>query len=426
MISACLGLMLVARPVVGVSVESSPDATQADALRGWLATRLLEEGYDVAPSHDVADARVSVLARPGGVSVDAWGDGQRSYAVEDGPEAVQRLEILHRALQGVEAVLPAPDHDAARPPGLAIVFEGARDEALVAEVVNAARSEGLVVRAVAEDADALVCVTRRGELAEVGVGPAQDGCAPADTVVTTSDDVGRRDAAETIIARVATDFGGGLVPDVAIIDPETMVGDADLAAIVDDGEASAGVYALTPAGTDVGLATSAALEGTVQPAKAEVRFGADVGFVNRESFDPAVRGRLRVGRIDGMAARVDVGVLPSSSSEHIQVVDTLLLAGADYQLGRNDRVRGSLGVLLGADIHTFRTDLNNGADVNFTAEVPLALSIGLRGGARIDAIAHGGYSNMRFHHESMHLGTWDRSAWRVGLTVGLSHGWRIQ
>lgn len=418
--------MLLARPVVGVEVQSSSQAQQTDALRGWLAARLLEEGYDVAPDRQGADARVSVSAHPGGVSVEAWGEGQRSYAVEDGPEAVQRLEILHRALQGVEAVLPAPDPSATRAPGLAMSFAGGRDDALIAEVVNAARSEGLVVRAVPDDADTLVCVTQRGELAEIGIGAAVDGCAPADTVVTNSDEATRRDAASQIVARVASQQTAGLVPDVGSLpQPEATI-DPEIASIVGDGEASAGRYAIAPAGTDIGLATTAALDPADAPARAEVRFGADAGFVSRQAFDPAVRGRLRVGRVDGMAARVDVGVLPSSSTEHIQVVDTLLLAGADYQLGRNERVRGSFGLLLGADIHSFRTDLNRGADVDFTAEAPLTLSVGLRGGARVDATAHAGYSNNRFRHESMNLGSWDRSAWRFGFAVGFSHGWRIQ
>ncbi|MBL4685167.1 MAG: hypothetical protein JKY37_11300, partial [Nannocystaceae bacterium] len=145
-------------PSVAVEV-SSHDGVGDDALRGWLGARLLEEGYDLAPSARQAMATVRVTDAGTGLAVDAVGNGVRSFAVERGPSSVQRLEVLHRALQAVQAVTGQsatvePDQPVSRP-GLVVRLSGSVDESLMAELTNAARDGGVHLHTEPGPGDAL-------------------------------------------------------------------------------------------------------------------------------------------------------------------------------------------------------------------------------------------------------------------------------
>lgn len=423
-----MNLAIIVAVAVGlgpsVAVEVATDDVVADAaLRGWLGARLIEEGYDLAPSEASAASVVRVSTAGTGLAVVASGSGIRSYAVEAGPSAVQRLEVLHRAMQGVEATASTPAR--APGPGVVVHFSGATNDELFAAVANAAAAQGTTVRAQAQPGDALLCVAVRGDLAEFALGPAQDGCAPSDFVATVSNDGQRRRTAVDVMQRLEQltqpVASQGLVPEPSGQDPQ-------LRRIVGDGERSAGAAAyLPPAEYGAGVSVSApgdlpAMHG--EP-RAELRIAAEGGIMARGAIDAGMRARARVGRINGLGGRFEVGVVPSTGTQ-IRVVDTFLMVGPDWHVGIGERVHLLLSATMGADIHTFTTDVNTAADVDWALALPIGASIALRGGTRLHAMVHPGLSGVDTSHARRNLPGWERTAWRVGVSVGFSHGWRIE
>lgn len=418
---AAIAVVCLVGPSVAVEVDTG-DAANDDALRGWLATRLLEEGYDLASQAWDAATTVRVSEAGGGLAVDAIGDGVRSFAVEPGSPAVQRLEVLHRALQGVEATSRQPDEDAlivAPPrPGIVVRFNGELDEALLAEVANAAQAAGADLHAQAQRDDTLVCIVERGGLAEIGIGPAAAGCAPADTVAAVSTPSERREIASEIVSRAAP-----TTHEMAAVVEE----DPAMAAIIADGERSAGRAAMEeipPAPTVVAVE-----DGELPPMhgspRAEVRLAAEGGLMVRGAPDAAMRGRLRAGRIEGIGARLELGVIPSYVAG-LQVADTLLLVGPDWNIGLGERFQLNLGVTGGADIHLWSRDTGNSADVGWAVGLPVGASMNLRGGTQLHLSVHSGLAGPKMQHERKNLEHWERTAWRVGLAFGFSYGWRIE
>ena len=417
---AAIAVVCLAGPAVAVEVDTG-DAAGDDALRGWLATRLLEEGYDLASQARDAASTVRVSTAGDGLAVDAIGNGIRSFAVEPGSPAVQRLEVLHRALQGVEATSAEPDDGslivAPPSPGIVVRFGGEPDEALLAEVANAARDAGADLHAEPQRDDTLVCIVERSGLAEIGVGPASAGCAPADTVAAVASPNERRQIANEIVARAAplhTETGALLEEDPAMTQ------------IIEDGERSAGRAAMdTPPPPTVVVEDDGELPPMHGPPRAEVRLAAEGGVVVRGAPDAAMRGRVRAGRIEGIGARLELGVVPSYA-DRLQVVDTLLMVGPDWNIALGKRFQLMLAMTGGADIQLLSTDQNSSADVDWAFALPVGASMNLRGGTQVHLSVHPGLSGVGTRHERNTLEPWERTAWRVGVALGFSYGWRIE
>ncbi|MEM6997090.1 MAG: hypothetical protein AAF721_41685 [Myxococcota bacterium] len=406
-------------PSVAVEVSAS-DGADSDALRGWLGARFLEEGYDLAPSAEQAAATIRVSEAGTGLAVDAVGDGVRSFAVEDGPSAVQRLEVLHRALQGVEAVAsPA----ASRPPGLVVRVSGRDHDALMTELANAARDSGVHLRTEAGEDDALLCVASRGGLAEIGLGPASSGCAPADSVAAVGSRSERERMAAEAIERALQSpaFATEVAPDLLGTEPDPV-----LSRIVADGERSSGRHGYTPPPPVVVVedfdSAPAPMHG---PARAEVRLAVEGGVVVRGAPDAAMRGRVRLGRINGVGGRFELGIVPSRAPG-MRVMDTFLMVGPDWQIGLGKRARLLLAASAGADIHTFTTDQESAAEVNWALALPVGASLKIRGDTRVHLMVHPGLSGVTTRHERRNVADWERAIWRVGVSLGFSHGWRIE
>jgi|GEM_PF-2038384 len=417
---AAIAVVCLMGPSVAVEVDTG-DSADDDALRGWLATRLLEEGYDLASRTRDAATTVRVSEAGEGLAVDAIGDGVRSFAVEPGSPAVQRLEVLHRAIQGVEATSPEPDEGAliVAPPraGIVVRFGGEPDDALLAELANAAQAAGADLHAQVQRDDTLVCIVERGGLAEIGIGPAAAGCAPADTVAAVGTPRERREIAGEIVTRAAP---ATQELDIAVDEDPAMT------AIIEDGERSAGKAAMdTPPAPVVVAVEDGELPPMHGPPRAEVRLAAEGGLVVRGAPDAAMRGRLRAGRIEGIGARMELGVIPSYA-DRLQVVDTLLMVGPDWNIGIGERFQLSLGVTGGADIHLWSTDQSSSAEVSWACALPVGASMKLRGGTQLHLSVHSGLSGVGTRHERRSLEEWERTSWRVGLAFGFSYGWRIE
>lgn len=122
---------------------------------------------------------------------------------------------------------------------------------------------------------------------------------------------------------------------------------------------------------------------------------------------------------------MELGVIPSYA-DRLQVVDTLLMVGPDWNIGIGERFQLSLGVTGGADIHLWSTDQSSSAEVSWACALPVGASMKLRGGTQLHLSVHSGLSGVGTRHERRSLEEWERTSWRVGLAFGFSYGWRIE
>ena len=152
---------------------------------------------------------------------------------------------------------------------------------------------------------------------------------------------------------------------------------------------------------------------------------AEGGVVIRGAVDPAMRARLRLGQIAGLGGRFEVAVVPSRGPS-VRVIDTYMLGGADWQMNVGERVRLVLAATAGADIHAFSSELSSAAEVSWALAMPVGASFVLRGGARVHAMVHPGLSGVTAQHRNRNGDSWERTPWRVGVSLGFSHGWRIE
>ena len=392
-----------------VSVDAEPADAARDELRRFVALRVLQEGYDVTADRERADARVHVRVREEGTEVSVQGaTATRSFAVEPGPAALQRLEVLHRTLIGIEAVAQ-PDPEAIREPGLSLSLSEPSDQAepLMAAMVAAALADGRRVTTDAHPDDTLVCITPRGELAEIAIGPAVDGCAPATAVVSLTDDV---DASARDVVQQSQ------APALVLPEPSPPPAEPRADPIVED--------ASVPP-PDVGLRRDdeVPLQG---PPRAGLRLGMEGGIVARApTVDATVRTRVRAGAYDGVGGRLELAVIPSSNA-NIRVVDTILAVGPDWQHRLGKRGGVHLAATVGADIHTYAIDSWSAADVSWVCGLPLSASVALRGDTRMHLSVLPEVTGVATTHDVNGDEIWRRSAWRIGAAVGFSYGWRIE
>ena len=415
-----LSLMLASRPTVAVEVHPDPfvdagDHARLTAMRGWLVRRLLEEGYDVAAEPRGAQGVVRVRAVPDGLVVSAEGRARRSFAVEPGPDAVQRLEVLHRAIQGVEQACDAEDAIAEPEPGVALRFVDApADDGLLEAMAEVGHHAGFTLSARPSSVDTLVCIERRGALAEVGIGPAADDCSPPQLVVELGD--GSPDASRRA-ARQLLD---------ALRSPPEPAGELDLEAL----GGPSGRELLDAPAPSVTRERDEELPPMHGPPRAEARLGASAGVAMRGRFvDPLVQAGWRMGRLEGVGGRLSASAVPSSGHS-VLVVDLRLVIGPDWGLRVGRRGHLDVAALVGTDLHTFGVGDRTAGDVAFAAELPVTYSIELRNWTRLHLIVDPGIGSSSWEHRVglvRESGVdWSRPAWRVGLAVGITHGWRIE
>ena len=102
-----LGYLLSAA-LVAPGAEAPRVFVDAPEQLRWLAAQLVEEGYTLAPEEDGATIDLRVEPDPAtGWVVTATGVDRETFVVEVGDDlAVARLELLHRAVDALEAVEP--------------------------------------------------------------------------------------------------------------------------------------------------------------------------------------------------------------------------------------------------------------------------------------------------------------------------------
>lgn len=419
MSALALSLMLAGRPTVAVEIHPDPFVeahahARMTALRGWLVRRLLEEGYDVASEPAAAHGVVRVRAAGEGLVVEAQGHASRSYAIEPGPEAVLRLEVLHHALLGVEQTCDAHEAIAAPQPGLALrLGEGHRDDALLEAVAVVAQTAGVTLAARPSPGDTLACVDRRGDLAEVSLGPAEADCGPPVMVLElgdgSPDDL--RQAARALLDAVRV--------------PAEAEAPLDVHSL--GGPPPGNPTPAPPPEPDDDDDDPVPMHG---PPRAQARLMASGGVVARGAFvDPLISAGWRMGKIGGLGGRLSASLVPSSG-ENIRVVDARLVIGPDWEVLVGRRGSFDVALLVGTDLHTYETDTRASGDVALAAELPLSVAWSVRGQLRLHVGVVPGVTARAWEHREGLLRTsgvvWHRPLWRMGVTVGISHGWRIE
>ena len=399
-----LGAALLATAVTfgpSVSVEAvadGPHGAEADALRGWLVQRLIEEGYTIAPA-DQADRVLTLRADDDAVAV---GNGAESFEIDLGPAAVMRLEALHRARLLLEHAPPTGPADAERSVlGLRSASEAPEGDAGALE--SALLRAGYVLTPRPRDDDPVLCVTHDAGQLGASVTDGAETC-PDPQVFVSYAELRGANGVDTIVALLEAHAtqppqDPGPPPEVAS-EPEP--------------------------------ATTPPPSTPAEPARrrfisdgAEFRMGADVGLVARGNVDAYGRAQMRVGKLQGPGAQLHVGVIPSRNGT-ARAVDTTLAAGPDLRLGRR-RFGAEFALVAGALVHAYVDESGRGGAANWYVGLPASVSFGrapdrLRLHLFTEAFITGG----RLQHIRDNAPNWARSAWGVRAGFGFTWGWNIR
>jgi hypothetical protein len=156
-----------------------------------------------------------------------------------------------------------------------------------------------------------------------------------------------------------------------------------------------------------------------------VRLGARTGIYGRlTAADAAVGTSLRLGGEPGPGGIVDVLMVPTSAPD-ISIFETSVSGGFGWAFALSRTVGLQLQGLGGVQIHRFRQrSAEAGHRVDWTAELPVGVSLRVARGLQIDLMVRAGRSGRAREHRVDDVVVWSRSAWRIGGSVGLSYGWR--
>jgi hypothetical protein len=411
-IMAALALALAPAPVY-VEAAPGPEATPGAeppvaagtrSLQDQLMLRLLEEGYPLAPSAEHATRTLRVEPTPDGIRVLALGQDTRSFEVATGP--VLPLEAVHRAMEALDEVTPRATPTTAAPPRHAVHVQAGEGDGASPEALRTTRVRRLLARQISvvpPDAapDAVLCARARGDALALSQAHDVEGCAQEPNAPQR---VALAQAEPDPVALEAS-------LDALLVDPAQAPGPLDIQAVDPVGPPATGLSTRrTPPPEGRGVA---------------VRIGARTGIYGRLlAADAAVGTSLRVGREPGPGAIFDVLMVPSSAPD-ISIFETSVSGGLGWMFGLSRIVALQLQGLGGVQIHRFRQrGAEAGYRVDWTAELPVGVSLRVARGLHIELSVRAGRSGRAREHRVDDMVAWGRSAWRIGGSVGLSYGWR--
>lgn len=411
MIALALAVALVPAPVY---VEAAPGpAAETRSLQDQLMLRLLEEGYPLAPSAEHATRTLRVEPTPEGIRVEARGQDTRAFEVATGP--VLPLEAVHRAMEALDEVTPRPEAvplpDAPAPQRVAVHLAGAEPEALRRTLVQRLLARQSTVVPLDADPDAVLCVQAEGEALALSRAAGADECVEA---LRPSPSAPRPRSTEVLALERDQ-------PDAAELD-------ASLDSLLVERSPDARTLEIEPI-EPAHASPSASLTADRTPARegrgVAVRLGARTGIFGRlTAADAAVGTSLRVGGEPGWGGVLDVVVLPTSAPD-ISIFESSVTAGPAYAIALSKSVSLQLQALGGVQVHRYRQrGADPGVRVDWTAELPVGVSLRVARGLQIDLMVRAGRSGRDREHRVDDVTVWSRSAWRIGGSVGLSYGWR--
>lgn len=419
MISVALALALAPAPVY---VETAPEPDAATrSLHDQLMLRLLEEGYPLAPTAEHATRTLRVEPSPDGIRVQARGLDTRTFEVATGP--VLPLEAVHRAMEALDEVTPRAEPTGPEPPRVAVVLDTARVDGVEPEALRRTLVQRLLSRqetVVPADAapDAVLCVQAQGEALALSRAATASDChaAPRQTPGPTPSPSG------------ATPSSGAQIVALAGSEPDSAALDASLDSLLEPGSQASRTLDIEPIEpTDPRPTTGLAARRTpADPGRGvAVRLGARTGIYGRlAAADAAVGTSLRVGGEPGFGGIFDVLLVPTSAPD-ISIFETSVSGGLSYALALSPSVALQLQGIGGVQVHRFRQRGDApGHRVDWTAELPVGVSLRVARGLQIDLMVRAGRSGRPREHRVDDVVVWSRTAWRIGGSVGLSYGWR--
>lgn len=420
MISLALALALAPAPVY-VETAPEPDA-ETRSLHGQLMLRLLEEGYPLAPTAEHATRTLRVEPSPDGIRVQARGLDTRTFEVATGP--VLPLEAVHRAMEALDEVTPRAEPTGAEPRRVAVVLgaaqvDGVEPEALRRTLVQRLLSRQQTVVLADADPDAVLCVQAQGDALALSRATAASECHPAPRQTPGP--------APSPSGPAASPSGAQIVA-LAGSEPDPEALDASLDSLLEDRSPASRTLDIEPlAPTGPSPATGLAARRTpADPGRGvAVRLGARTGLYGRLSAaDAAVGSSLRVGGEPGFGGIFDVLLVPTSAPD-ISIFETSVSGGLGYAVALSPGVALQLQGLGGVQVHRFRQrGAEPGHRVDWTAELPVGVSLRVARGLQIDLMVRAGRSGRAREHRVDDVVVWSRNAWRIGGSVGLSYGWR--
>lgn len=398
------------------SGERSPDP-----LHGWLAVQLLAQGYTLASEPVSAQVKLTItsLGTHAGWEVIAAGSSSARFEVEAAEQpAVARLELLHRAVDAVEAVEPKTlEPQSAGPtfaieidPGVAAEQRRSGEREIAAAVLTAG---GTIVSQRAA-ADFVLCAqpgTTTPQLHLVRSETLCETASPADPFAVPSPTAQRT---QRLVAAAAA-----LTPQPV---PETPTEPfaAALTRVGEDDETPPGLESTPTVPT-----RRRAWPGST----GAVRLGAAAGVVVRGAVDPMVTTSLYVGREPGLSAWLDVQLWLSSFSGPLRIWEATPAAGLRLRALTQGRFSLDFGALLGLQVHSFRLVdepalRTEGVALDVSSEGAVGFSLRTWGAHELQLLVRGGRTGRSRIHTDDSGSLWARSAWRLGGSLGLNFGWR--
>jgi hypothetical protein len=411
-----LATLISAQPVVFVDVE--PD----DGIRDALLVRLVEEGFSLAPRSELAGVDVVVRRGDRGWQVEAVGTDRQLYEIAaEGSVGLQRLELLHRAVAAAEEVKPRPGVEPANSPPsprVQVVFADAPTTAaaqaeLTAGIVGALLEADVVVTSADVAHDGVVCAwaSARGSAATVAMTP--DECSQHAAAL----DGASWEAAQAVSTRIAADVVQR-APWAAQPEPEPAP----------EPEPEPATDTERPPRLDVAPQPAAP---PPRPRRGMVRVGARGGLVGRlQPVDAALGADVRLGSTRGPAGWIDLQIWPTRATGHpgassLRIVEVVPALGFGWRFVPHPRVALDPGLLLGLDVHAYRSDVDRGRRTDASIEAAFGVAFDIVAGLELGVQVRGGRSARARTHDILGTEVWHRDAWRVAAFVEVAYAFEF-
>lgn len=418
-------------PSVWIAPLQNPesDSGQESPLFGWLVVQLLAEGYALAdePAHAQIELAIADRGPDQGWQVVAAGQSEQAFEVDPAEDpAVAKLELLHRAFDALDTVQPRPAVESIQGRSFAIEFaptvEGSVRSLSEEQIAVAVLESGGSIAPSAAAAQFVICVdpgtsAPRLELVAADLGCAARPAAPETAVVSPT---GQR-TNQLVTAALA-------MP--AVVEPEAQVVTEPPAAAKP--APAAEFDEELPPGLEVEEQTPDRRR--VWPdSKLVLRAGLAGGITGRvNAADAVIAGSLLIGREPGVSAWIDLQLWPAARGFPLVVVETTPAAGIRFRPLTRGRLSLDMGALLGLKIHTARfresvssPDFVGGNFYDVSTELATGISLRLWGQTELVGLLRAGWAGReRFHIDGEQI-LWQRSAWRIGGTLGLNFGWQV-
>jgi hypothetical protein len=420
---------LLIGPTVHVrAIDDGDDGDDADdtggALGGWVAARLLQERYTVVPTPSDAQWTIAVERAPEGWRLEVRGDGTLRETIAPAEEGIARLELLHRMVEALEQVAPAPV-SSSEPPLFRVRLRveeptvAGPGGALETRLVTTVLEQGMALSGDDRPADANLCVSRvEGEAVRIALGEADETCA---AILVGSPSIGLAEIDRGISAVLPRQTVEHLPPDPdePASEPSDEPRDEPPTVLVRGARPST-----SPA---PGPPDKARRHGHWARPATVLRVGVSGGLVGRvRPVDGAIGAHARLGREPGVGLRVEVEVWPSLH-DALRVVDIAPSAGLDGRLVSTELLALDLGAVVGPVIHHYAiNDGPRGNRVDWNLTVPLTLSFRIVAGLEGSVGLRLGRSARARTHVINTDEVWARGAWRVGAMLGFAHQWRLR